>query len=83
MDALRDSLVVVVVVVAMMDGGRDVLLVLAAVVLSVVLLDRRRLKGFSWWKEAMELRRCIELRREADDGAASLECDLCEGMMMD
>lgn len=71
-EGLRDSVVVVVVVVVRMLGGSDTLLELA-VVLSVALLERRRLNGFSCWKEAIELRRCIELRREADEGAASLD----------
>jgi hypothetical protein len=52
------------------------------VMLSEALLERRRLKGLRCAREAMELRRLIEVRRESEDGATSLESDLRDGMLL-
>ena len=52
------------------------------VMLSDALLERRRWKGLSDAREAMELRRFIELRRDSEEGATSLERDLREGIVV-
>jgi hypothetical protein len=49
-------------------------------VLSLVALERRRLKGLRAWKEAMELRRRSELRRDSEPGA-SPDSLLPDGML--
>lgn len=52
-----------------------------AVVLLVALFERRREKGLRVLKDAMELRRWSEVRRESDEGgAASLEPLLRDGI---
>lgn len=70
--------VVVVVVIAV---GRETSLEQEAV-LSVALLERRRLNGLRWASDAMELRRFMEARLESEEGAASLDRDFREGMLV-
>jgi hypothetical protein len=77
-DGLRELSAVTVVVEA---DGRETLLDKEAM-LSDALLERRRLNGLRWAKEAIELRRFIELRRESEEGVASLERDLREGILV-
>lgn len=48
---------------------------------SVLLFERRRLNGLSCCREAIELRRLIEVRRESVGGGASLDCDLRMGIV--
>jgi hypothetical protein len=52
------------------------------VMLSEALLERRRWKGLRCAREAMELRRFMEVRLESEDGATSLERDLRDGMLL-
>lgn len=53
------------------------------VMLSEALLERRRWKGLlKCAREAMELRRFMEVRLESEDGATSLERDLRDGMLL-
>lgn len=62
------------------DGGETSLD--SEVMLSDALLERRRWKGLRCAREAIELRRFIELRRESEEGATSLERDLREGILV-
>jgi hypothetical protein len=48
--------------------------------LSDALLERRRWNGLRCAREAIELRRFIELRRESEEGVTSLERDFREGI---
>jgi len=77
-DGLRELDEVAAVVAA---DGRELSLQ-RELMLSEALLERRRLKGLRWAREAMELRRFIEVRRDSEDGATSLERDLCDGMLL-
>lgn len=77
-DGLRELDDVAVVVGA---DGRELLLQ-REVMLSEALLERRRWKGLRCAREAMELRRLMELRLDSDDGATSLERDLRDGMLL-
>ena len=52
------------------------------VMLSDALLERRRWKGLRCAREAMELSRFMELRRDSDEGATSLESDFREGILV-
>jgi hypothetical protein len=52
------------------------------VMLSDTLLKRQRWNGLRCAREAMELRRFIELRRESEDGVTSLERDFREGILV-
>ena len=55
----------------MEELARDRLLVEDAAVLASVLLERRRWKRLRAWNEAMDDRRCIELRRDELGGPSS------------
>lgn len=52
------------------------------VMLSDALFERRRWKGLSCARDAIELRRLIELRRDSEEGATSLDRDLREGILL-
>lgn len=52
------------------------------VMLSDALLERRRWNGLRCAREAMELSRFMELRRDSDEGATSLERDLRDGILV-
>ena len=77
-DGLRELGAATVVVEA---DGRDISLE-REVMLSDALLERRRLNGLRRAKEAMELSRFIELRRDSDEGATSLERDFWGGILV-
>ena len=77
-DGLRELVAVMVVVEG---GGRETSLDREGM-LSDALLERRRLNGLRCAREAIELRRFIELRRDSEDGAMSLERDLREGIVV-
>lgn len=50
--------------------------------LSDALLERRRWNGLRCAREAMELSRFMELRRDSDEGVTSLERDLRDGIVV-
>lgn len=75
-DGLRELGMATVVVRA---DGRETSLE-REVMLSDALLERRRWNGLRCAREAMELSRFIELRRDSDEGATSLERDLRDGI---
>lgn len=77
-DGLRELGAVKVVVEA---AGKDTSLD-SEVMLSDALLERRRWKGLRCAREAIELRRFIELRRESEEGVTSLERDLRAGILV-
>jgi hypothetical protein len=77
-DGLRELDEIAAVVAA---EGRELSLQ-KEVMLSKALLEWRRLKGLRCAREAMELRRFMEVRLESEDGATSLERDLREGMLL-
>lgn len=77
-DGLRELGAVKVVVDA---AGRDTSLD-SEVMLSDALLERRRWNGLRCAREAIELRRFIELRRESEEGVTSLERDLRAGILV-
>ena len=52
------------------------------VMLSDALFERRRWNGLRCAREAMELSRFMELRRDSDEGATSLERDLRDGILV-
>ena len=68
-DGLRELVTAIVVVDV---NGRETSLE-REVMLSDALLERRRWNGLRCAREAMELRRFMELRRDSDEGATSLE----------
>ena len=77
-DGLRELGTAVVVVEA---KGRDMSLERESM-LSDALLERRRWNGLRCAREAMELRRFMELRRDSDEGATSLERDFRVGILV-
>jgi len=77
-DGLRELGMATVVVRA---DGRETSLE-REVMLSDALLERRRWNGLRCAREAMELRRFIELRRDSDEGATSLDRDLRDGIFV-
>jgi hypothetical protein len=79
-EGLRELDAVTVDVEAACDG-RDTSLD-KEVMLSDALLKRQRWNGLRCAREAMELRRFIELRRESEDGVTSLERDFREGILV-
>lgn len=79
-DGLRELDDVAAVVGA--EGRERELSLQSEVMLSEALLERRRWKGLRCAREAMELRRFMEVRLESEDGATSLERDLRDGMLL-
>ena len=77
-EGLRELGATKVVVIAV---GRETSLE-REVMLSDALLERRRWNGLRCAREAMELRRFMELRRDSDEGATSLERDLRDGILV-
>lgn len=77
-DGLRELGMATVVVRA---DGRETSLE-NEVMLSDALLERRRWNGLRCAREAMELSRFMELRRDSDEGATSLERDLRDGIVV-
>jgi hypothetical protein len=77
-EGLRELGTTKVVVIAV---GRETSLE-REVMLSDALLERRRWNGLRCAREAMELRRFMELRRDSDEGATSLERDLRDGILV-
>ena len=79
-DGLRELDDVAAVVGA--EGRERELSLQSEVMLSEALLERRRWKGLRCAREAMGLRRFMEVRLESEDGATSLERDLRDGMLL-
>jgi hypothetical protein len=79
-EGLRELVAVTVDVEAACEG-RDTSLD-REVMLSDALLERRRWNGLRCAREAIELRRFIELRRESEEGVTSLERDFREGILV-
>lgn len=77
-DGLRELVTAIVVVDV---NGREISLE-REVMLSDALLERWRWNGLRCAREAMELRRFMELRRDSDEGATSLERDLRVGILV-
>ena len=77
-DGLRELVTAIVVVDV---NGRETSLE-REVMLSDALLERRRWNGLRCAREAMELRRFMELRRDSDEGATSLERDFRVGILV-
>jgi hypothetical protein len=79
-EGLRELDAVTVDVEAACDGRETSLD--REVMLSEALLERRRWNGLRCAREAIELRRFIELRRESEEGVTSLERDFREGILV-
>lgn len=77
-DGLRELGMATVVVIA---DERETSLEREAM-LSDALLERRRWNGLRCAREAIELSRFMELRRDSDEGVTSLERDLRDGILM-
>jgi hypothetical protein len=77
-EGLRELEAAIIVVDAV---GRETSLE-SELMLSDALSERRRWNGLRCAREAMELSRFMELRRDSDEGATSLERDLREGILV-
>ena len=77
-EGLRELEAAIIVVDAV---GRETSLE-SELMLSDALSERRRWNGLRCAREAMELSRFMELRRDSEEGATSLERDLREGILV-